>query len=69
MDQVGELFDRAGAYPVLIARDADGNEIEVSFEEYFGGIDASKFAKTLSAKFEDAFGDLINAIKENKRRK
>lgn len=69
MDQVGELFDRAGAYPVLIARDADGNEIEVSFEEYFGGIDASKFANTLSAKFEDAFGDLINAIKENKRRK
>lgn len=69
IDQVGELFDRAGAYPVLIARDEDGNEIEVSFEEYFGGIDASKFTRTLSAKFEDAFGDLIKAIKENKKRK
>jgi hypothetical protein len=68
MDQVGELFDRAGAYPVLIARDADGNEIEVSFEEYFGGIDASKFVNTLSAKFDDAFGDLIKAIKSNKKK-
>ena len=64
MDQIGNLFDRTGAYPVLIARDEDGAEIEVSFEEYFGNIDYTKFVKTISGKFEATFGDLMNSKKK-----
>ncbi len=64
MDQIGDLFDRTGAYPVLIARDEDGAEIEVSFEEYFGNIDYTRFVKTISGKFEATFGDLMNSKKK-----
>ena len=60
IDKVGELFDRACAYPVLIAHDEEGNEIEVEFAEYFDSIDVKTFAKTVSNKFMQVFGPLMN---------
>lgn len=60
IDKVGELFDRACAYPVLIAHDEEGNEIEVEFAEYFDSIDVKTFAQTVSNKFMQVFGPLMN---------
>lgn len=59
IDQAGDLFDRAGAYPVLIAHDAEGNEIEVGFEEYFDSIDVKTFAQTIANKFKRVFGPIF----------
>ena len=71
-DAIGELFDRVGACPVLVARDAEGKEVERLFEDYFKGIDVSNFVKTVSGKFNEAFGPIIaeiEAMKEAKDRK
>lgn len=65
---IAELFEKTGAYPVLIAHDADGNEVEVEFEEYFSKIDYSNLVQTVQEKFQATFGQFINAIKENKKK-
>ena len=59
IDAVGELLDGIGAYPVLVAHDEKGQEVEVSFEEYFAAIDVTNFVQVVSAKFQQAFGSLI----------
>ena len=69
IDAIGELFDRLGAYPVFVVRDADGKEVTVPCEEYFKGIDASNFTKVVEGKFMDTFGPIINQIEEMKHRK
>lgn len=65
---IGELFEKTGAYPVLIARDANGNEIEVPFEEYFSKIDYSNLVQSLKTKFEATFGQFIEAIKSSRKK-
>ena len=57
---ISELFDKTCAYPVLIAHDEEGNEIEVEFAEYFDSIDVKTFAQTISNKFMQVFGPLMN---------
>jgi hypothetical protein len=66
INSIEELFDRTGAYPVLIAHDADGNEVEVSFEEYFGKIDVSNLVSTVKEKFLATFGDFIGQFDSDK---
>lgn len=66
INSIEELFDRTGAYPVLIAHDADGNEVEVSFEEYFGKIDVSNLVSTVKEKFQATFGDFIGQFDSDK---
>ena len=65
-ENIMELFARTGAYPVLIARDADGKEVEVQFEDYFGGIDVVTFANTVESKFYQVFGPYMDP-KGNKK--
>lgn len=65
-ENIMELFARTGAYPVLIARDADGKEVEVQFEDYFGGIDVVTFANTVKSKFYQVFGPYMDP-KGNKK--
>lgn len=60
LDAISELFDKTCAYPVLIAHDEEGNEIEVEFAEYFDSIDVKTFAQTVSNKFMQVFGPLMN---------
>ena len=69
IDAIGELFDRLGAYPVFVVRDADGKEATVPCEEYFEGIDVSNFTKVVKGKFMDTFGPIINQIEEMNHRK
>jgi len=59
LDAIMELFGKTGAYPVLIAHDEEGNEIEVEFEEYFGKIDFKTFIQTVSGKFMQTFGPIM----------
>ena len=68
-DAIGELFDRLGAYPVFVVRDADGKEVTVPCEEYFKGIDVSNFTKVVEGKFMEAFGPIINQIEEMNKNK
>ena len=69
-DAIGELFDRLGAYPVFVVRDADGKEVTIPCEEYFEGIDVSNFTKVVEGKFMQTFGPIINQIEEiNKNKK
>ena len=64
IDAVGELLDGIGAYPVLVAHDEKGQEVEVSFEEYFAAIDVTNFVQVVSAKFQQAFGSLIAELED-----
>lgn len=59
LEAIDELFAKTGAYPVLIAHDEDGNEIEVEMEEYFGKIDVTTFTQTITDKFLQAFGPIL----------
>ena len=68
-DAIGELFDRLGAYPVFVVRDADGKEVTVPCEEYFEGIDVSNFTKVVEGKFMEAFGPIISQIEEMNKNK
>ena len=67
LDNIMELFAKTGAYPVLIAHDADGKEIEVQFEDYFGGIDVTTFAQTITVKFNQVFGKYLDNGGEQKK--
>ena len=64
IDAAGELLDDINAYPVLVAHDEKGNEVEVSFEEYFAGVNPSNFAQIVSGKFMEAFGPLLSELQE-----
>lgn len=59
---ISELFDGVGTDIVLVVHDDEGNEVEMPFMEYFGGIDVEKFINTLEEKFMSAFGPIIAAI-------
>ena len=65
INAAGELLDDIYAYPVLVAHDEKGNEVEVSFEEYFGAIDVSNFVQVVSGKFLEAFGPLLAVLEED----
>ena len=61
LDYIFELFERTGAYPVIVAHDKDGNEVTVSIIEYVSKIDLS-FVSTLSEKVQNAFGPIIEEL-------
>ncbi len=56
IDVMGAAIMRAGGYLVFVAHDADGNEVEVSPQEYFGGIDPSQFTRIITEKALQVFG-------------
>jgi hypothetical protein len=60
-DDIFELFERTGAYPVIIAHDKDGNEVTVSIIEYVSKIDLS-FVDVLSDKIQKAIGPVIEEL-------
>lgn len=61
LDYIFELFEKTGAYPVIVAHDKDGNEVTVSIIEYVSKIDLS-FVSTLSEKVQNAFGPIIEEL-------
>ena len=60
-DDIFELFERTGAYPVIIAHDKDGKEVTVSIVEYVSKIDLS-FVDVLSDKIQKAIGPVIEEL-------
>lgn len=67
-DKIGELFDRAGACPVFIVHDEEGNEVEVMIEDYFEKIDYTNMVGTIKEKFEAAFGEFIEEMNSDKKK-
>lgn len=67
-DKIGELFDRAGACPVFIVHDEEGNEVEVMIEDYFEKIDYTNMVGTIKEKFEAAFGEFIKEMNSDKKK-
>ena len=67
-DKIGELFDRAGACPVFIVHDENGNEVEVMIEDYFEKIDYTNMVGTIKEKFEAAFGEFIEEMNSDKKK-
>ena len=65
LEAIAELFDKTGAYPVLIAHDEEGNEIEVEMKEYFGKIDVTTFTQTITDKFLQAFGPILAELQSD----
>lgn len=63
---VRELFAKTGAYPVIVAHDENGKEIEVPIQEYFGKIDFNSFVQTVFGKFQEAFAPILAKIKSSK---
>jgi hypothetical protein len=62
LDAIMELFGRAGAYPVLQVYDEDGSQIEIPVEEYFTKIDLTEAGNIITAKFNAAFGPLMQIV-------
>lgn len=56
IDVMGAAIMRAGGYMVFVAHDENGKEVEVSPEEYFGGIDLSKVQSVIAEKALRVFG-------------
>lgn len=63
-DVIGAQIMKAGGYMVFVVHDENGNEVEVSPEEYFGKIDVSYFVKTIQEKFAKAFGPYLVMFEE-----
>ena len=60
IDFMGAAIMKAGGYMVFVAHDADGNEVEVSPAEYFGGIDPSEFTRIITEKALQVFGPYMS---------
>ena len=62
LDAIEDVFRRIGLNTVFIVHNDEGVEETIPVENYFRGIDVTKFTQTVSEKFMQAFGPIMAEI-------